>query len=46
MLDGLTFDLDHLLEVVALDNQLRNGLFVVGLVNTADFDQDIESLVL
>lgn len=46
MLDGLTFDLDHLLEVVALDHQLRDGLLVVGLVNPADFDQHVQSLVL
>jgi hypothetical protein len=46
VLDGLTLDLDHLLEVVALDHQLRNGLFVVGLIDPADLDQHIQSLVL
>lgn len=46
VLDGLAFDLDHLLEVVALDHQLRNGLFVVGLVDPADLDQHVQPLVL
>ncbi len=41
VLDGLTFDLDHLLEVVALDHQLRDGLFIVGLIDPADLDQHI-----
>lgn len=43
--DGLALSLDHFLEVVALDNQFRDCLFVVCLVSSADLDQDIEALV-
>lgn len=46
MLDSFAFDFYHLLEVIALDNELRNGLFVVSLVDSTDLYQHIQSLVL
>lgn len=46
LLDRLTFYLDHLLKVVALKNKIRNGLFVVGLVDSADLDQHVQSFML
>ena len=46
LLDGLAFDLDHLFEVVALEDEVRNGLLVVCLVDSADLDQHVQSFVL
>lgn len=43
--DGLALSLDHLFKVITLDNKLRDSLLVVGLVPSADLDQDVEALV-
>lgn len=45
LLDRLTFYLDHLLEVVALKDKIRNGLFIVSFVDSANLDQHIQSLM-
>lgn len=46
LLDRLALNLDHLLEVVALKDEIRNGLFIMCLVDSADLDQHIQSFVL
>jgi hypothetical protein len=46
LLNGLTFSLDHLLEVIALKHKLRDSLFVMGLVAPADLDKHIKSFML
>lgn len=46
LLDRLALNLDHLFEIVALKDKIRNGLFIVCLVDSADFDQNIQSFVL
>lgn len=46
LLNSLAFRFYHLLEVVALENQVWDGFFVVGFVSAADFDQNIQSFVL
>lgn len=46
LLDRLAFNLDHLLKVVALKDKIRNGLFIMCLVDSADLDQHIQSFVL
>lgn len=38
LLDRFALNLDHLLEVVALKDKIRNGLFIVCLVDSADLD--------
>lgn len=44
--DCLPLPLDHLLKVAALECQWRNGLLILGFVQFAYFNQDIESLLL
>jgi hypothetical protein len=45
LLDDLALDFDHLFEVVALQDKIGDGLFVVGLVPAADFYEHIEALM-
>jgi hypothetical protein len=41
MLDGFTFSFDHFFEVVALKHQIRDGLFVLSLIPSANLDQNV-----
>ena len=41
LLDGFIFNPYHLLEVVTLEYQIRNGLFIMSLIASANLDQDI-----
>ena len=40
-----TFSFNHLFEVVAFKDEIRNGLFVVSFISSADFYQNIQSFV-
>ena len=44
--DSFTLYLYHLFEVVALKYKVRNGLFIVGFVDPANFDEHVESFML
>lgn len=46
LLDRLALDLDHLLEIVALGDQIRDSFLVVSLVSLANLDQNVQSLML
>ena len=41
LLNGFIFNPYHLLEVVTLEYQIRNGLFIMSLIASANFDEDI-----
>ena len=43
--NGLTFGFDHLFKVVTFKDKIRNSLFVICFISSADFDQNIQSFV-
>jgi hypothetical protein len=38
LLNRLTLTFDHLFEVIALKNKIRNGLLIVGFIDPTNFD--------
>lgn len=46
LLDRLTFDFDHFLEVVAFEDKVGNRFLVVSLVSSTDLNKHVQSLML